>query len=63
MIKVGEQKAYDIQETAELINLSPQSVRSYIKQGKLKAQKVGTRYYVAEENIQSFLRGDSKENG
>ena len=62
MIEVGNQKAYDIQETAELINLTPQSVRNYVKQGKIKAQRVGIRYYIAEENIQSFLRGDSNGN-
>lgn len=62
MIEVGNQKAYDIQETAELINLTPQSVRNYVKQGKIKAQRVGIRYYIAEENIQSFLRGDSNDH-
>ena len=60
MIQVGEQKAYDIQEASKLINLTPQSIRQYIKKGKIKAQKVGTRYYIAEENIQEFIRGSYK---
>ncbi len=57
MLQVGEQKAYDVQEAAELLNITATTVRDYIKKGKLSAQKVGTRYYIAEENIQSFLRG------
>lgn len=61
MIEVGAQKAYDVQETAELINLTAKSVRDYIKAGKIRAQRVGNRYYIAEENIQSFLRGDNRK--
>lgn len=59
MLEVGKQKSYDIQETANLLNLTPQTVRAYIRKGRIKAQKVGTRYYIAEENIQEFLKGDS----
>ena len=61
MIEVGTQKSYDVQEAAELINLTPKSIRNYIKAGKIRAQKLGTRYYITEENLQSFLRGDSKD--
>ena len=62
MIEVGTQKAYTVQEAAELLNFTAQSVRLYIKKGKIKAQRVGNRYYIAEENIQSFLRGDSNDH-
>ena len=57
MLQVGEVKCYDVQETAALLNSTAQTVRLYIKKSKIKAQKLGTRYYIAEENIQDFLRG------
>ena len=57
MLKVGNQKAYDVQETAGLLNITVATVRDYIKKGKLSARKVGTRYYIAEETLKSFLRG------
>ncbi len=60
MLQVGKEKAYDVQEAAELLKLTPQSVRAYIRSGKIKAQKVGTRYHIAESNLQAFLKGDTK---
>lgn len=63
MIEVGSQRAYDVQEVAKLLNLTAQTVRSYIKSGKFKAQKVGQRYFITEQCLQDFLRGDNRDNG
>lgn len=60
MLQVGTEKAYNVQEAAEILKLTPQSVRAYIRSGKIKAQKVGTRYHIAESNLQTFLKGDNK---
>ena len=57
MLQVGNVKCYDVQETAALLNSTAPTVRAYIKNGKIKAQKYGTRYYIAEDNLQDFLRG------
>lgn len=63
MLEVGTQKAYDVQETAKLLDLTPQTVRAYIRSGKFTAQKVGTRYYITEQCLQDFLKGDNRDNG
>lgn len=62
MIKIGEEKAYNVQEAATLLKVTPITIRSYIKTGKLRAQKVGTRYYLAESNLQDFIKGDGLKN-
>ena len=62
MIEVGSQRAYDVQEVAQLLNLTAQTVRSYIKNGKFKAQKVGQRYFITEQCLQDFLKGDSRSH-
>lgn len=61
MLVVGEKKYYTIQEAGQLIDLTAPSVRAYIKKGKIRAQKSGTRWYIAEENLQEFLKGGTNE--
>lgn len=33
------------------------------KAGKTKAQRVGTRYHIAESNLQDFMKGGRAKNG
>lgn len=57
MQTIENNKIYDIQEAAALLDLTPQTVRKYIKSGKLKYKATGARYYVVGEDLQEFLRG------
>lgn len=47
---------YSLYEISEETGLSKQTLRTYIKQDKLKAQKLGRGFYVTEENFRSFLK-------
>ena len=57
MIQIGDIKAYDVQEIAKALNMTPQSVRKFIREGRIKGRKVGTRWYVTEEAIRDYLTG------
>jgi len=57
MIKIGDIKAYDVQELAKLFDMTPQSIRKFIREGRIKGRKVGTRWYVTEEAIRDYLMG------
>lgn len=57
MLQVGNEKAYNVQEAAKLLKVTPVTVRTYIKQGKIKAQKVGRALHITEGNLQDFLKG------
>ena len=48
-------KFYTIQETAKVLQVTPQTIRSYIKQGRLKAQRIGKPILVTENNLKEFL--------
>lgn len=50
-------KVYTVTEAAELLDITPQTVRGYIKNGKLHAQRVGRPYLISEEAIKAFLTG------
>ena len=61
MIQIGDIKAYDVQELAKLFDMTPQSVRKFIREGRIKGRKVGTRWYVTEEAIREYLLGYDNE--
>lgn len=49
-------KIYDLKEVVKILGLNIQTVRKFIKEGKLKASKVGTHYMVTEDAIKEFLK-------
>jgi len=57
MIKIGNIKAYDVQEIAKAFDMTPQSIRKFIREGRIKGRKVGTRWYVTEEAMRDYLMG------
>jgi|TARA_B100001971_G_C18100220_1_gene488401 excisionase family DNA binding protein len=48
-------KVFTVEEVAEMMNLHVLTVRSYIKDGKLKAKKVGKRYWITEADLKSLF--------
>ena len=50
-------KLFTVTETAELLGITPQTVRSYIKAGRLKGQRIGRPILITEGSIRQFLNG------
>lgn len=48
-------KIYNLKEVVKLLGLNIQTVRIYIKEGKLKASKIGNKYMITDEAIKEFL--------
>jgi len=48
-------KFYTISETARALNVTPQTIRAYIKQGRLKGQRIGRPILITENNLKEFL--------
>jgi excisionase family DNA binding protein len=51
-------KFFTIQETAEALRVTPQTVRAYIKRGKLKGQRIGRPILITENNLREFLQAN-----
>jgi excisionase family DNA binding protein len=49
-------KFYTIQETATALKVTPQTVRAWIKQGRIKAQRIGRPILITENNLKDFLK-------
>lgn len=49
-------KYYSPESIAELLNLHPATIRKWIRQGKLKAVKLGRVWRITEDDLQEFLK-------
>jgi excisionase family DNA binding protein len=49
-------KFYTIQETAQALKVTPQTIRAWIKKGKIKSQRIGRPILITENNIREFLQ-------
>jgi excisionase family DNA binding protein len=49
-------KYYTIPETAQALRVTPQTIRAWVKQGKLKGLRIGRPILITESNLREFLR-------
>lgn len=49
-------KFYKLPEVAEALQVTPQTIRAWIKQGKIKSQRIGRPILITETNLKEFLR-------
>ena len=56
-IKIGNVKAYTIEETSKLLGITTRTLKTYIKKKKIQAAKLGRRVYIAERYLEDFILG------
>lgn len=49
---------YTLQEVAQILKVSERTLYRWLKDGKLKAHKVGRHWRVKEEDLNAFLKED-----
>jgi excisionase family DNA binding protein len=49
-------KFYTVPETAQALQVTPQTVRAYIKKGRLQSQRIGRPILITENNLREFLQ-------
>jgi excisionase family DNA binding protein len=52
-------KFYTIPETASALKVTPQTVRAWIKRGRLKGMRIGRPILITENNLKEFIQGDN----
>lgn len=57
----NEIKVYTLEEIAELLHITRRTLYTYVKEGKLKAVKVGKYWRVTEKNLEAFLSKGTEE--
>jgi len=53
---------YTLTEIANLLRVSRQSVNLYIKEGKLKGEKIGKQWLVNQQSLDRFIEERKKRN-
>jgi excisionase family DNA binding protein len=54
-------KFYKTKEVAEKLSIRSQTVRHYIRNGKIKAQRVGKSFLISEHTLKEFLKIDQEK--
>ena len=51
-----EIKMYTLQELADIMKVSRQTIYNYLRAGRLKATKYGKEYRILEEDMKEFIK-------
>lgn len=55
-----ELKFYSVGQIAEMLRITPRTVYTYLKAGKLHAVKIGKYWHVSQDSLNEFLQGDKQ---
>jgi predicted site-specific integrase-resolvase len=56
-------KLYEVEDLVKMLKLSRVSVQAYLRTGRMKGVKIGKRWHVTDENLKTFLSGDTESRG
>lgn len=51
------EKYYSVDQIAEMVDMHPKTIQRYIREGKLKAQKLGKAWRVSGHDLSTFIEG------
>ena len=54
---------YTVVEIAQLLDITPQTVRAYIKEGRLKGKRIGRPILITQESLNAFLEPSFSDRG
>lgn len=57
-----QNKLYTLQEVADYLRVTRQTIYNYVTAKKLKAFKAGREYRVTEEELQAFIKSNYNTN-
>ena len=52
---MSDLRIYTLKEVADILKVTRRSIYNYIKEGKLKAVKIGREWRVTEDALKAFL--------
>ena len=55
-ILLGELKLYALKELSKSLGITTFTLRTYIRQGKLRARKMGTKWLVTEDALKEYFK-------
>lgn len=59
---IMENNYYDVTELSQMFGLSASTMRSYFKEGRISAIKIGKSWHATENDIKDFLNSNKTES-
>ena len=59
---IYDEKHHNVKEVAEILGISTTTVHNYVKNGTLKAVKIGGLWHIKETVIKAYLDGTKLDN-
>jgi len=59
---VGEHTWYTPAQLADILNVSPLTIRNHIRSGKLPAYKIGSDYRITDNDVQGWIKPFKRPN-
>jgi excisionase family DNA binding protein len=56
MAEVGTRQFYGMKYAAQFFGVHPYTVKRWVKSGKVPGKKIGGRYYIAKESLETLLK-------
>lgn len=60
-INIRGEKYYLVEDLAKILPLTKNTVRMYIRKGRLRGRKLGKLFYVSNTDLRKFLDGGEKD--
>jgi excisionase family DNA binding protein len=51
---------YTLRQLSQMLKVTERTMYSYIKDGRLKGQKIGGVWQISQTNLEKFLNGDTQ---
>jgi len=58
-IKLGRKKYFLINDLVEILPINALTIREYLREGRLKGQKLGKLWTVEKADLERFLEGNN----
>lgn len=56
------QRYYSVDEVADLLGLHVRTVRGYVRDGRLRAARIGKQYRISREDLEAFTGSPAEES-
>ena len=53
---------YTVEQVAELLTMHPKTIQRYIREGKLKAKKVGKSWRIYEQDLREYMKSSDVDD-
>lgn len=60
--QIGDLTLYTVDDLHEILGISKMTLRTYLREGRLRGRKLGVSWYVTEEAIKEYFDEPSEEN-